>query len=225
MRKGIVLKLFLLTTVLCMLILATIFIGQTIFFKQYYADRKVNDIKANINSFERDYLNRVGNVEAMQKLEQDFSKKNNIWITTLDRYGNLKNANDFYVEVKLNDFSQNKLGKVTVTIPLYNLLKIDEIENEKLRSTPGTKVYLSGIEKDDIFIPASVSMADGNLNWTNKPLDKKMSETALEIKKGNIKDKGDLYTNFAGSIVKFQSPASIALGNPIYINDLFMERV
>ncbi|MDR4924402.1 two-component sensor histidine kinase [Bacillus thuringiensis] len=225
MRKGIVLKLFLLTTVLCMLILATIFIGQTIFFKQYYADRKVNDIKANINSFEREYLNHVGNVEAMQKLEQDFSKKNNIWITTLDRYGNLKNANDFYVEVKLNEFSQNKLGKVTVTIPLYNLLKIDEIENEKLRSTSGTKVYLSGIEKDDIFIPASVSMADGNLNWTNKPLDKKMSETALEIKKGNIKDKGDLYTTFAGSIVKFQSPANIALGNPIYINDLFMESI
>ncbi|HHK5565793.1 TPA: sensor histidine kinase [Bacillus thuringiensis] len=225
MRKGIVLKLFLLTTVLCMLILATIFIGQTIFFKQYYADRKVNDIKANINSFEREYLNHVGNVEAMQKLEQDFSKKNNIWITTLDRYGNLKNANDFYVEVKLNEFSQNKLGKVTVTIPLYNLLKIDEIENEKLRSTSGTKVYLSGIEKDDIFIPASVSMADGNLNWTNKPLDKKMSETALEIKKGNIKDKGDLYTTFAGSIVKFQSPANIALGNSIYINDLFMESI
>ncbi|WP_439876722.1 sensor histidine kinase (plasmid) [Bacillus mycoides] len=223
MRKGIVLKLFLLTTMLCMLILATIFIGQTIFFKQYYADRKVNDIKANINSFEKDYLNCVGNVEAMQKLEQDFSKENNIWITTLDRYGNLKNANDFYVEVKLNDFSQNKLGKVTVTIPLYNLLKIDEIENEKLRSTLGTKVYLSGIEKDDIFIP--VSMADSNLNWTNKPLDKKMSETAFEIKKGNIKDKGDLYTNFAGSIVKFQSPASTALGNPIYINDLFMESI
>ncbi|MBY7115239.1 HAMP domain-containing protein [Bacillus sp. 17RED48] len=225
MRKGIVLKLFLLTTVLCMLILATIFIGQTIFFKQYYADRKVNDIKANINSFEKDYLNRVGNVEAMQKLEQDFSKENNTWITTLDRYGNLKNANDFYVEVELNHLSQNKLGKVTVTIPLYNLLKIDEIENEKLRSTPGTKVYLSGIEKDDIFIPVSVSMADSNLNWTNKPLDKKMSETALEIKKGNIKDKGDLYTNFAGSIVKFQSPTSTALGNPIYINDLFMESI
>ncbi|AZJ24235.1 two-component sensor histidine kinase (plasmid) [Bacillus wiedmannii bv. thuringiensis] len=222
MRKGIVLKLFLLTTVLCMLILATIFIGQTIFFKQYYADRKINDIKANINSFERDYLNHVGNIEAMQKLEQDFSKKNNTWITTLDRYGNLKNANDFYVEVKLNEFSQNKLGKVTVTIPVYNLLKIDEIENEKLRSTPGMKVYLSGIEKDDIFIPASVSMADGNLNWTNKPLDKKMRETALEMKEGN---KGDLYTTFAGSIVKFQSPTSIALGNPIYINDLFMESI
>ncbi|WP_141528746.1 sensor histidine kinase, partial [Bacillus thuringiensis] len=41
----------------------------------------------------------------------------------------------------------------------------------------------------------------------------------------NIKDKGNLYTNFAGSIVKFQSPTSTALGNPIYINDLFMESI
>ena len=57
MRKGIVLKLFTLTTALCMLILATIFIGQTIFFKQYYANRKVEDIKVNLDSFEKNYLN------------------------------------------------------------------------------------------------------------------------------------------------------------------------
>lgn len=47
------------TTALCMLILATIFIGQTIFFKQYYANRKVEDIKVNLNSFEKNYLNYV----------------------------------------------------------------------------------------------------------------------------------------------------------------------
>ena len=203
MRKGIVLKLFILTTALCMLILTTIFIGQTIFFKQYYANRKVNDIKTNINSFERDYLNQMGNIEEIQKLEQDFYRENNTWITTLDGYGNLKNANDFYVEVKLDRLSQNQLGKVTVTIPLYNLLNIDEVKNEMLLHMPGTKVYLTGIKKDTTFIPAFVSMENGSLSWTNKTLDKKMRETALEIKKGNIKDKGDFYTSFTGSIVKF----------------------
>ncbi len=53
MKKGIVLKLFVLTTALCMLILATIFIGQTIFFKQYYANRKINDMKTSMKSFKK----------------------------------------------------------------------------------------------------------------------------------------------------------------------------
>ncbi|TDL86243.1 sensor histidine kinase [Vibrio vulnificus] len=225
MRKGIVLKLFILTTALCMLILTTIFIGQTIFFKQYYANRKVNDIKTNINSFERDYLNQMGNIEEIQKLEQDFYRENNTWITTLDGYGNLKNVNDFYVEVKLDRLSQNQLGKVPVTIPLYNLLSIDEVKNEMLLHMPGTKVYLTGIKKDTTFIPAFVSMENGSLSWTNKTLDKKMRETALEIKKGNIKDKGDFYTSLTGSIVKFKSPESTTVGNPIYKNDLFMESI
>ncbi len=45
MIKGIVLKLFVLTTALCTLILVTIFIGQTLFFKEYYASRKVDDVQ------------------------------------------------------------------------------------------------------------------------------------------------------------------------------------
>src|SRR6476620_10728195 len=115
MSKGIVLKLFILTTALCMLILATIFIGQTIFFKQYYANRKVSDIQTNISSFEREYLNSDGNTEAIQKLEQDFYRENNTWITALDSDGNLKHATDFYFEVKLDRLSQKELGKTNLT--------------------------------------------------------------------------------------------------------------
>lgn len=40
MKIGIVGKLFLLTTLLCMLILAMMFVGQTVFFKQYYVNQK-----------------------------------------------------------------------------------------------------------------------------------------------------------------------------------------
>lgn len=182
MRRGIVLKLFILTAALCMLILATIFIGQTIFFKKYYENRKVNNIQTNMTSFEKAYLSNH-NTEAIQKLEQDFYRENNTWITTLDRYGNLRGLNDFYLEVKLDRASQNELGKATVTIPLYNLLNIDEIEHEEIFRKPGTKVSLFGIEKDDTFIPSSITMANGSLNWTNKTLNKKMNEINLEIKK------------------------------------------
>lgn len=46
MKKGIVLKLFLLTMALCMFILAVIFVGQTVFFKQFYVHQKVKDVNA-----------------------------------------------------------------------------------------------------------------------------------------------------------------------------------
>lgn len=224
MRRGIVLKLFILTASLCMLILATIFIGQTIFFKQYYENRKVNDIQTNMTSFEKAYLSNH-NTDAIQKLEQDFYRENNAWITTLDRYGNLRGLNDFYLEVKLDHASQNELGKATVTIPLYNLLNIDELENEEVLRKPGTKISLSGIEKDGTFIPSSINMANGNLNWTNKTLNKKMNELALEIKKGNKKAREVPYAFLTGSIVKLQLPDRTAGGNAIYKNNLFMESI
>lgn len=51
MKKGIVFKLFVLTTVLCMLILACVFVGKIVCFKKYYANKKINAIKTNIQSF------------------------------------------------------------------------------------------------------------------------------------------------------------------------------
>ncbi|TKI83661.1 two-component sensor histidine kinase, partial [Bacillus wiedmannii] len=97
MKKGIVLKLFILTTALCTLILVTIFMGQTIFFKQYYANRKVNDIKTNIQSFEKAYVKAGDDAKVIQELEQNFYQENATWITTLDSVGNIKYANDFSI--------------------------------------------------------------------------------------------------------------------------------
>lgn len=93
MKFGIVLKLFLLTTTLCLLITGSIYIGQTIFFKQYYANRKVNELKSSIKSFEKQYLKSNGDVQTIQQLEQDFYRAQNTWITTLDHNGNMKTVN------------------------------------------------------------------------------------------------------------------------------------
>ncbi|WP_026593851.1 sensor histidine kinase [Bacillus sp. UNC437CL72CviS29] len=224
MRKGIVLKLFILTAALCMLILATIFIGQTIFFKQYYANRKVNDIKTNISSFERDYLNN-SNTEAIQKLEQDFYRENNTWITTLDSDGNLKHADDFYLEVKLDRLSQKELGKANITIPLYYLMAIEEVENEKLPYFSGLQISIYGIDKDSTFVPAVLNVSKGSINWSNKPLDKKVNEMALKLKEERKSAAQFPSTVFGGTITKVQLPDSKGVVNPIYKNTLFLESI
>ncbi|MFJ7815360.1 sensor histidine kinase [Bacillus toyonensis] len=249
MRKGIVLKLFTLTTALCMLILATIFIGQTIFFKQYYANRKVEDIKVNLNSFEKNYLNYAGSADGIQKLEQEFLRENNTWITTLDQNGSLKHADDFYVEITLERWAEKQFGQKTITIPLYNLMNIDEIESRILPSLVGKKVYFSGLLRNDSFITSYLQSAEGSLSWANKPLSKKLAERELKASEEKPKVAQDLIDeerkkvagnlsdlekkrvaqnsdfNINGTITKVQPSDGTVPVNPIYKNNLFLDNI
>ncbi|MGK8605024.1 sensor histidine kinase [Bacillus thuringiensis] len=242
MRNGIVLKLFTLTTALCMLILATIFIGQTIFFKQYYANRKVEDIKVNLNSFRKNYLNHAGNAEEIQKLEQDFLRENNTWITTLDKNGNLKHADDFYFEVTIDRRQQKSFGQQIFKIPLGNLVNIEEIDNKLSEHFLGQEIYFSGVRKEDSFIPFSFSLSKQNLSGSNKPLEKafneKMRKLYEEKKKATgeqvVKEKRpavqeqaapepDVY--IGGRVTKVQFPDVKGPVNPIYKNTLFLDSI
>ncbi|MFA2765365.1 sensor histidine kinase [Bacillus pacificus] len=234
MRKGIVLKLFILTTALCMLILATIFIGQTIFFKQYYANRKVEDIKLNLNSFEKNYLNYAGSIEGMQKLEQDFLRENNTWITTLDQNGNLKHADDFYFEVTINRWQQKRFGQQIFKIPLYNLVNIEEIDNKPSNQFLGQEIYFSGVKKEDRFIPFSFSLSKENLNGLNKPLEKAFKEKMKAVGEQVGKEKRpavqepaaqELDAIIGGRITKVQFPDVKGPVNPIYKNNLFLDSI
>ncbi|TKH18527.1 HAMP domain-containing histidine kinase [Bacillus wiedmannii] len=249
MRKGIVLKLFTLTTALCMLILATIFIGQTIFFKQYYANRKVEDIKVNLNSFEKNYLNYAGSAEGIQKLEQDFLRENNTWITTLDQNGNLKHADDFYVEVTLDRRAEKEFGKKVIKMPLYYLMSIDEIEGGTLPKLEGRSVYFYGLKSDDSFLACYVHVEDANLSWLNKPLGKKLAAKETHMRDGQPKVAQDSSAmerkkvagvmsaeeqkraaqnsdfNLTGKITKVQFPDVKGPVNPIYKNNLFLDNI
>ncbi|HHT7239931.1 MULTISPECIES: sensor histidine kinase [Bacillus cereus group] len=249
MRKGIVLKLFTLTTALCMLILATIFIGQTIFFKQYYANRKVEDIKVNLNSFEKNYLNYAGSTEGIQKLEQDFLRENNTWITTLDKNGNLKHADDFYFEITLERREEKKVGQKTIIIPLNYLMNIDEIESGTLPSFVGQPVYFYGLKRDDSFVTHYLQLAQMNLSWSNKPLSKNLAEKELKLSEetpkvtqdsingerkkvvGILSDEEKKWAaqnsdfNIFGTITKVQLPDVKGSVNPIYKNSLFLDNI
>ncbi|MES5929123.1 HAMP domain-containing sensor histidine kinase [Bacillus cereus group sp. MG9] len=242
MRKGIVLKLFILTTALCMLILATIFIGQTIFFKQYYANRKVEDIKVNLNSFEKNYLNYVGNAEGIQKLEQDFLRENNTWITILDQNGNLKHVDDFYFEVTIDRRQQKSFGQQIFKIPLGNLVNIEEIDNKLSEQFLGQEIYFSGVKKEESFIPFSFSLGKQNLSGSNKPLEKAFNEKMIKLDQEKkkaaeeqvVKEKKpavqeqvaqELDAFIVGRVTKVQFPDVKGPVNPIYKNSLFLDSI
>ncbi|MDZ5608719.1 HAMP domain-containing sensor histidine kinase [Bacillus pseudomycoides] len=244
MKKGIVLKLFVLTTALCMLILATIFIGQTIFFKQYYANRKVNDIKTSMKSFEKKYLNSGGNVQAIQKLEQDFYQENNALITILDSNANLKYANDFYVEVKVDNSDEEELDNKLLTIPLYNLISIEDSLNKKL--PVGVRIYGYGIKKNPTVVPYELGRENSGLLWKNEQMSIKAAEILSKEKEKErlngirAKEESSRFSSkeptvieqndspivfFNGEITNIQIPDRNETSTTIYKNELFMKNI
>ncbi|GGA11643.1 two-component sensor histidine kinase [Paenibacillus marchantiophytorum] len=231
MRTSIVVKLFTLTTMLCLFILATIYMGQTIFFKQYYANRKVNEIQSNIQAFRNDYLKNVGNILAIQKLEQDFYRQNNTWITTLDSQGNLKNTNDFYLEVKIDSPKVNNefFGK-TISVLLYNMININEVLNTTPSQVisllaPKARVMISEYKKGADLVPYRVQLEKSNIFWTNEKITKKMDDLTLDIKYSR-KEKIEIpEIQLSGAITKVLFPNGNESSSFIYTNSLFMDRI
>ncbi|MFJ6209489.1 sensor histidine kinase [Lysinibacillus sp. NPDC092081] len=238
MKRGIVFKLFLLTTMLCVLILATIFVGQTIFFKQFYMNKKVEDLESNLTVFEKEYRKNSNDIAKVQQLERDFAEGNNAWITILDQYGHLKHEDDFYIEIQLNEYYQTLLGMKTTKVPLY---MIDDDNSVPLSESllKNSQVYVIGILKESQITPVEIMIEPAEINiendvysrnqnksftFRNKMLYEKMGITRENLKEIYISNKNDL-VNLGGEVINIQLPQSNDLSNVIYSNSLFLEQI
>ncbi|MED1383934.1 two-component sensor histidine kinase [Bacillus mycoides] len=219
MKKGIVLKLFILTTALCTLILVTIFIGQTIFFKQYYSNRKVNDIKTNIQSFEKAYIKAGDDVKRIQELEQNFYQDNATWITTLDSVGNIKYASDFSLEIQLDPNGNNTFSERLIQIPLYSFVNLEDIQRIKDSLEQGNHIIIDGVQEGDAVVPAMLTIKEKNVGLENKQLSEKLYGPKIASSKGN----SQLY--LAGSIKNVQLPEGTVGTNSIYGNRVLIDRI
>ncbi|MFD6511007.1 ATP-binding protein [Bacillus sp. NPDC060175] len=218
MKKGIVFKLFILTTALCTLILVTIFIGQTIFFKQYYANRKVNDIKTNIQSFEKAYVKSGDDAKAIQELEQNFYQENATWITTLDSVGNIKYANGFSLEIQLDPNKNNFFSNRVIHIPMYSFIDLEDMQRMQFRLEPGNHIIIDGLQQGDTVIPAMLTVKNGNLVLENKQLSERLY---------GREDTTDpsLKESLLGSIKKVQFPEGTIGPSFFYTNRVFIDRI
>ncbi|MBP2242619.1 signal transduction histidine kinase [Cytobacillus eiseniae] len=246
MKKGIVFKLFILTTLLCMFILAAIFIGQTIFFKQYYANQKVNEIETSIQSFMVEYLKAGNDVEKIQKLEQDFYQENMTWIATLDSAGNIHFADDFSLKIQLDPSREKDFSNRTIHIPLYSLIGLEDMERVRYDLNQGNRIYIDGVKKDDRFVPAIVTVENRNSVLENMLLSEKLfgrkevaepypiersqqlmeevRELQLPADPGRIIREDYLNLFLKGDILELNLPVGSGSSN-IYSNRVFIERV
>ncbi|AKR12664.1 histidine kinase (plasmid) [Bacillus thuringiensis] len=222
MKKGIVLKLFILTTALCTLILVTIFIGQTIFFKQYYASRKVNDIKKSIQSFEKAYVKSGDDAKAIQELEQDFYQENATWITTLDSVGNIKYANGFSLEIQLDPNKNKFFSNHVIHIPMYSFIDLEDMQRLQFRLAQGNRIIIDGIQQGDTVIPAILTVENENLVLENKHLSERLygRKDTTDL---SPKESSKLY--LSGNIKQVQIPEVTIGPSFIYTNRVLIDRI
>jgi len=225
MKKGIVFKLFVLTTALYLLILAIIYFGQTVFFKKYYVHQKVENVKASLETFAQNYVNQDKHTVEIGRLEQEFYREHNTWVTVLDQFGNIKESTDDSIEVDINDVRGGNFSAKTITIPLYSFVNFEGIRqgNEFLRK--GNDTIIQGLRKGTEVIPYRMSTDNFALTWENNQIAKKEHEL---IPNGNEEDWNNekfpsLY--LYGTITKTTLPAKNEAIRFIYSNHLFLDRI
>ncbi len=109
MKKSIVFKWFILTSLIFSMMLLVIGIAQNYFFEKYYINEKADTLKTYMIKYS-DLAAKKGSEAASVEL----FKNNHIWITKLDEYGRISDVESYYIEVKLKN-SQDILR-----IPMYS---------------------------------------------------------------------------------------------------------
>lgn len=230
MKQGIVLKLFLLTTGLCLFILAVIFIGQTVFFKQFYVHQKVKDVNAALQAYEHSDLNRAANAQEMVKIEQDFYQKNNTWIATLDARGNLKYTEDYIMEIKLEHSDDAMFSNKTLIVPLYSFINVEDFSSNNPFLTPwikeGEEIAMEGLIMNGQPVIQRMAMHAYNLREENQLENRQMVNKEGEVlNRTNVIQYREKYPTFLvkGTITKVRIPEGAGVSR--YTNHLLLERI
>ncbi|WP_103105675.1 sensor histidine kinase [Brevibacillus reuszeri] len=232
MKNGIVRKLFLVTTGLCLFILAIIFGGQTVFFKQFYEHQKVEDVMAALQSYQQDSLKNDGDAEDAARREQEFYQKHNTWITFVDAMGNIEQTDDFFMEVRLDrsdDFPE--LSGKTLTIPLYTVMQVEDFSRGASFLDPWIKegggIAIEGLIMNNHLVPQRMGRSSRNLReedqLANQQMVKKEYEVVPRFKNPTVYHEKYPTVLVSGTIAKVRIPDGAGISR--YTNHLFLDRI
>ncbi|MEH7613651.1 hypothetical protein, partial [Gottfriedia acidiceleris] len=163
MKNSIVRKLFLSITLLLVIFLLIVFVGQSIFMQSFYTNKKVNIVTEELTQFAKGYkAGKFNNNQFQQELSKLYSKYNTT-LAVLDKRGVLKAENNFDLTVLTNE------GK-KVYVPLNNLLYSDQIESILgLNIKENSRITIRGYVQDDYFIPLYIKTNMGVWQEENQP--------------------------------------------------------
>ncbi|MBP1996743.1 sensor histidine kinase [Paenibacillus eucommiae] len=233
MRKSIVFKLFLLTSGLCAFVIASLFVGQTVFFKQFYVHQKVESVESALHTASQDDWNNAGDARTAFRNEQQFYQKYNTWITELDAAGNLKYTSDFETEVRLeNSADASALSGQTITIQLYTVMNVEDLSADNpLRDfifvNPGERIAIEGVLIDNRLFPQRIGRNASNLREENRLENGQLVRKEYEVVP-RFKSPTEYRERYPsglvyGTVVQVRTPEGA--DQPRYTNHLFLERV
>ncbi|MFF3025513.1 sensor histidine kinase [Gottfriedia sp. NPDC057948] len=193
MKNSIVRKLFLSITLLLVIFLLIVFVGQSIFMQSFYTNKKVNIVTEELTQFAKGYkAGKFNNNQFQQELTKLYSKYNTT-LAVLDKRGVLKAENNFDLTVLTNE------GK-KVYVPLNNLLYSDQIESILgLNIKENSRITIRGYVQDDYFIPLYIKTNMGVWQEENQP-----SNTVQLSTKDNLQEMVNI--EIKGKVVNLHLP-------------------
>lgn len=230
MRSSIVLKLFMLTTGLCLVVIASIFIGQTVFFEQFYVHQKVEKVKGALQSYRQDEWLRVGDARGAMMKEQAFYQETNAWIALLDDKGNLKYTDDYEMEVRLERSAA--LEGESITIPLYAVMNVERANVDSplfpdMLARGGQRIAIEGVIIQDRLYPQRIGRNASNLREENRLENEQLVRKEYEVvpRFDSPAEYHEQYPNVLvyGTITRLRLPQGEQASR--YTNRLFLERV
>lgn len=100
MRKKIALKLFVVTTIVFILFISAQVLVQSVFFENFYVNRKTNGLAEKLENFSKEYTKNIGNLKSTLDNIRNFEDKNNAKIAILESNGLLSYISDYDNEMK-----------------------------------------------------------------------------------------------------------------------------
>lgn len=100
MKKNIAVKLFVITAIFFTIFISIQLLFQSVFFQNFYISRKTKNLKANTESFSREYVKNIGNMDNTLSNIKNFEENNNAKIVILESNGLLSYITDYKDEAK-----------------------------------------------------------------------------------------------------------------------------
>ncbi len=187
MSRSIVFKLFWLMTGLCLLVLASIFIGQTLFFKQFYVQQKVERVGDALQSFRLDGMIDVRDARAAYEKEQKFTQNTTAWLALLDDNGYLQHTDDYEMEIRIEQSNlAPALAGTTITVPLYTVMDVEEASHDNplfpdILTGEGRRIALEGVMIQDQLYPQRIGRNVSNLREENRLENEQLVNKVYEV--------------------------------------------
>ncbi len=100
MKRKIALKLFVVTTLVFMLFISAQVLLQSVFFENFYVDRKTSGLTEKLESFSKEYIKNIGSLQNTIDNIKDFEDENYAKIAILESNGLLNYTTDYDNEIK-----------------------------------------------------------------------------------------------------------------------------